>query len=307
MNNGFMFLHRQLLDWEWFDNSQMVHIWVYLLLKANYQDENWHGIMIPRGSFVTSIGGISKDTRLSARTIRTCLDKLKSTGEVTIKTTNKYSIVTICKYDSYNVLQGDIYKQPTTKPTTKPTNNRQTTDKQTTTDNNIYKDNKDIKEEDTNVSKKKAIDYPQEYEDDFALYGRKGSKKKGYERWMSLSDEDKEKMRSHIPYYLQSNERQYLKDFEGYINQRLFESPVYRGSELLFDPIQMEIPSVYAPKTDGVFQWWDDKEKCLHFNGYIDMVDDGYTADNRPDGAKLKWQMYTWIWSASKKEWIKQQ
>ena len=22
----------------------------------------------------------------------------------------------------------------------------------------------------------------------------------------------------------------------------------------------------------------------------------------RPDGAKLKWQMYTWIWSASKKK-----
>jgi hypothetical protein len=162
------------------------------------------------------------------------------------------------------------------------------------------------KEEETNVSEKKKFVYPQEYENDFILYGRKGSKKNGYHRWKDLTEDEKTKMRKHIPYYLQSNDRQYLKDFEGYINQRLFESPVYKGSELLFDPVQLESPSVYSPLTDGILQWWDDKEKCLHFNGYIDMLDDGYTADNRPDGAKVKWQMYSWIWNASKKEWIKQ-
>lgn len=162
------------------------------------------------------------------------------------------------------------------------------------------------KEEETNVSEKKKFVYPQEYENDFILYGRKGSKKNGYHRWKDLTEDEKTKMRKHIPYYLQSNDRQYLKDFEGYINQRLFESPVYKGSELLFDPVQLESPSVYSPLTDGILQWWDDKEKCLHFNGYIDMLDDGYTADNRPDGVKVKWQMYSWIWNASKKEWIKQ-
>ena len=161
------------------------------------------------------------------------------------------------------------------------------------------------KEEETNVSKKKPY-YPDEFESDWNLYGRKGSKKNGYHRWKDLTEDEKTKMRKHIPYYLQSNDRQYLKDFEGYINQRLFESPVYKGSELLFDPVQLESPSVYSPLTDGILQWWDDKEKCLHFNGYIDMLDDGYTADNRPDGAKVKWQMYSWIWNAKTKEWIKQ-
>ena len=168
MDKGFMFLHRQLLDWEWFDNSNMVHVWIYLLLKANYQDENWHGVLIPRGSFVTSIGGISKDTSLSTRTIRTCLDKLKSTGEVTIKTTNKYSIVTICKYDSYNITPSEIYKQPTSKAAGKQTNKRQTSDKQLTISNNNNKDNKEIKEEveanassssDNDVAKKEEFDY----------------------------------------------------------------------------------------------------------------------------------------------------
>ena len=304
MNNGFMFLHRQLLDWEWFDNSQMVHIWVYLLLKANYQDENWHGIMIPRGSFVTSIGGISKDTRLSARTIRTCLDKLKLTGEVTIKTTNKYSIVTICKYDSYNVLQGDICKQPTSKPTSKPTNNRQTTDKQTTTDNNIYKDNKDIKEEDTNVSKKKSTDYPSDFESDWTLYDRKGSKKDSYEQWKKLTDEDKEKMRRHIPHYFQSNDRQYLKDFERYIKHRTFESPVYRQAKMLFDPqiIENHINGEYDPSG-----WlnYDDTFDAFRYFGREPKYDlrDGYTDDNRPDGARVVTQSTVYVWSSATKTW----
>ena len=144
------------------------------------------------------------------------------------------------------------------------------------------------------------------FDEAWKMYRRKGNKGKAKKEWLELKETDYPNVIQHIQSYVASREINWQQDFEGYINQRLFESPVYRGSELLFDPIQMEIPSVYAPKTDGVFQWWDDKEKCLHFNGYIDMVDDGYTADNRPDGAKLKWQMYTWIWSASKKDWIKQ-
>ena len=237
---------------------------------------------------------------MSEQVIRTCLDKLTKTGYINKQTTNRYTIITICNYDSWQVLPKTNNQQPTNEPT-----NNQPTDNHYI--NKYNKENKDnIKEEESNDSKKKKFVYPQEYENDFLLYGRKGSKKNGYIRWKDLTEDEKTKMRKHIPYYLQSNDRQFLKDFEGYINQRLFESPVYKGSELLFDPVQLESPSVYSPLADGILQWWDDKEKCLHFNGYIDMLDDGYTADNRPDGAKVKWQMYSWIWNASKKEWIKQ-
>ena len=161
------------------------------------------------------------------------------------------------------------------------------------------------KEEDSNESKKKKIVYPVDFESDWNLYDRKGSKKDSFTAWKDLSDEDKVKMRIHIPYYLQSNDRQYLKDFERYIKHRVFESPVYKSSVLLYDPIKDDNPIDYHPLTDGVFQWWDENEKCLHFNGQIDVLDDGYTADNRPNGAKVKWQMYSWIWNSITKEWIK--
>ena len=303
MSKGFMFLPGEFRKWGWYKNSNMVHMLIHLMYEANYQDGTYMGVTIKRGQLATGRKQLAAETGMTEREVRTCLERLTNDQQIVIQTTNRFSVITVCNYDSWHGLQKSN-DQPSTSET--PTDDQQsgTPNDHNNKDNKDIKDN--IKEEESNDSKKKKFVYPQEYEDDFILYGRKGSKKNGYTRWKDLTEDEKTKMRKHIPYYLQSNDRQYLKDFEGYINQRLFESPVYKGSELLFDPVQLESPSVYSPLTDGILQWWDDKEKCLHFNGYIDMLDDGYTADNRPDGAKVKWQMYSWIWNASKKEWIKQ-
>lgn len=165
---GYIKLHRQLLDWEWWDDSKMVQIWVYFLLRANYQDSVWHGITIPSGSFIASLDMISKDTHLSVREVRTCLNKLKTTGEVTIKTTNRYSIITICKYDIYQFVNDDSDKPNDTLPDKQETSKRQTRDKQATTDNNNkeYKETKEeIIKENTNVSKKKDFSLDKARED----------------------------------------------------------------------------------------------------------------------------------------------
>lgn len=284
-------------------NEQLVML--QLLLNA---DEN--------GIAEFSDRGISKATNIPYQQVRTIHQRWLTDGTISNAVANAVAnanrcFITICDYDSYNVI--NIFSNAVSNAVTNALKEKETiTDKDKIfpqTPLSTEKENNKEKEQEEKLSiegKKKKFVYPDEFESDWVLYGRKGSKVEGYKRWKDLTDEEKEKMRKHIPYYLQSNDRQYLKDFEGYINQRLFESPVYKGSELLFDPVQLESPSVYSPLTDGILQWWDDKEKCLHFNGYIDMLDDGYTADNRPDGAKVKWQMYSWIWSATNKEWIKQ-
>ena len=285
-----MFLHRQLLDWEWFDNSNMVHVWIYLLLKANYQDDNWHGMKIPKGSFVTSVSSISKATGLSVQNVRTCLSKLKLTGEITIQVTNQNSIITICKYDNYNIQDAFVNNQ-----INKPANN------QLTTSNNIIKENK---EKDTNVSKKKVTDYPDEFDSDWFLYGRKGSKKDSYTAWKELSEDDKRKMRIHIPHYLQSNERQYLKDFERYIKHRVFESPVYRQSNLLFDPQTIENNQAGLYDPSGWLNF-DENLNAWRYFGREPKYDlhDGYTDDNRPNGARVVTQRTVYTWSSSTKSW----
>jgi len=98
---GWVKIHRKFLTWEWFNEPNMAHVFLYFLLKANYEPKRWRGIVIGRGQFVAGIDILSENLGISKQSIRTCLKKLKSTSEITIKSTNKYSIITICKYDDF--------------------------------------------------------------------------------------------------------------------------------------------------------------------------------------------------------------
>ena len=100
---GWVTLHRKFLQWEWFDKPEMVQLFIWLLLNANYADKKWQGTVIKRGQLLTTTPKIMEALRLTERQTRTCISRLKSTGEVSVKTTNKYSIITICNYDRYQV------------------------------------------------------------------------------------------------------------------------------------------------------------------------------------------------------------
>lgn len=125
----------------------MVHVYTYLLLSANYEDKKWRGILVSRGSFISGINSLSENLGLSKQSIRTCLNHLKSTGEITIKSTNKFSIITICKYDDYQIISDEANTQTNNQTNIPSTRNQQTTNKQPTTTKNIRnKEGKEFKE-----------------------------------------------------------------------------------------------------------------------------------------------------------------
>lgn len=101
MTDGYIWLHKKLQDWEWYHDSKMVHIFIHLLLRANYKESQWQGEIIKRGQIVTGRQALSRQTGISQQSIRTCLARLKSTSEITIKSTNKYSIITLSNYEKY--------------------------------------------------------------------------------------------------------------------------------------------------------------------------------------------------------------
>lgn len=107
MEGGWIKIHQKLLKWEWFDSPGMVSLWIYILLSANWEDRNWHGIIVPRGSLVTSLSSLSEATGLSVKQVRIGLDRLKRANQVAIQRANQYSMITICKYDSYQVIEND--------------------------------------------------------------------------------------------------------------------------------------------------------------------------------------------------------
>lgn len=150
-------IHNKFLYWEWFKKPEMVQLWMYLLLNANWHDTTYQGIDVKRGQVFTSRKQIKDGTGLSEQTIRTCLNRLERTGEikreVVKKSTDQGSVITICNYDTYQVNVNS--SQPTSN---QPLTNRQPTVNQPLT-NNITEyriiDNNNIKEE-SNKEEKNA-------------------------------------------------------------------------------------------------------------------------------------------------------
>ena len=113
MPDGWIKIHRKFQEWEWYDKSEMVHIFLHLLLNASASDKAWHGKEIKRGQVITGRKRISAETGISERTVRTCFQRLIETGEIEVKTTNKYSIVTICNYERYQYCVSENDQQET--------------------------------------------------------------------------------------------------------------------------------------------------------------------------------------------------
>lgn len=108
---GWIKLHRKMVNWEWYNDINVKVVFLHLLLTANHEDKKWQGIEIKRGQKITSLEHLSKETNLSIMKIRTALDKLKATNEITAEPTNKYTLINIVKYNDYQVVEEKNNKQ----------------------------------------------------------------------------------------------------------------------------------------------------------------------------------------------------
>ena len=130
---GWIKMHHKLLDWEWASCPETLALWIHILLRANFEDKRWHGIMVPRGSLVTGRKELAKNTGLSEQQVRTSLNRLISTNEITISTTNKFSIITICKYEDYQMIENGVNQEDNQDSNQQSTNNQPTNNQQITT------------------------------------------------------------------------------------------------------------------------------------------------------------------------------
>lgn len=125
---GWIKINRKMLRWEWADNPNTGWLFITLLMLANHDDSTWKGIEIKRGQLITARAKLSAQTGLSEQSVRTALKNLQSTNEITIESTNNYSIITICKYNVYQLDEEksnqQINQQPN-QPTNQPTNHKQ--------------------------------------------------------------------------------------------------------------------------------------------------------------------------------------
>ena len=152
MASDWIKLHRAFLRWEWFQKPEMVQLFIWLLLNASYKDYRYQGRVIKRGQVVTSRKAINEATGISDQKIRTCIGRLKSTGEIEMQSTNQYSVITICNYDSYQAEILDINQQPTSD---QPADNQQNCRKSTSK-------NSGLNNCDTNICEAEILDINQQ-------------------------------------------------------------------------------------------------------------------------------------------------
>lgn len=88
-------------DWEWYENTNVFRLFYHCLLHTNLEDRRYCGKEIKAGQFVSSITRISAETGLTESQVRTALKKLKDTGYISTKSTNKYTIYTVNEYQTY--------------------------------------------------------------------------------------------------------------------------------------------------------------------------------------------------------------
>ncbi|HFG2349414.1 TPA: DnaD domain protein [Staphylococcus aureus] len=142
--------------------------WIYLLMEANHSKAKVpignQIVTVERGQRLTSILTLSDLFNWSRFKVKTFLHLLESDGMLEVKTTSKYTLITIVNYDFYQSEQGRNQHQNDIKPTSKQhQSNINPTSKQhqTNTNNN---DNKDNNEKNVNNEKKKttAFDFFQD-------------------------------------------------------------------------------------------------------------------------------------------------
>lgn len=149
--NEFVKLNRKILKWEWYSDPCTRDVFIHCLLKANWKSGKWKGYSYQRGQFITSLPSLASELGLSVRNVRTALDHLKSTGELTDWSDSKIRMITVLNYDKYQSRDSLDDRRLT--------GDRQASDRQATGDRQQYKNIKNIKEykEKKNISGKAAV------------------------------------------------------------------------------------------------------------------------------------------------------
>ncbi len=129
--NGYFKLFRKLVQWGWYQNNNVKAVFLHCLIRVNFSDQPFEGMIIKRGQFVTSEKNLASELGLSRQQVRTAINKLKSTNEITTQSTNKFTIVTVTNWEKYqNGIENTTNEITNTVTNEQPTNNQRITNEQ---------------------------------------------------------------------------------------------------------------------------------------------------------------------------------
>lgn len=217
----FIKLFRKFLDWEWYDSPNEKLVFLHILLKANWKDRRYRGVLVERGQLMISIADLARELGLTVQNVRSAVKNLKKTNEVTSYTEAKTTVFTVINYDAYQ-LPNKMVTNDQQDGNKCLTSIQQDGNKEVTSDQHIEEEREEYKEREERNNKKEII----LFEDFWNLYGHKvGSKSKCEKKWDSLSNKVRKTIMEHVPIYKSNNpEVKYRKHPQTYLNQKVWES-----------------------------------------------------------------------------------
>ena len=144
-------MFRRILNWGWYGDTNTFRVFMHILLTANYTPKEYRGQIIGSGECVFGRKAWAEELGLSERQVRTAIEHLKSTNEITVRATNKFSVITVTNWRLWQIEEGEA----TNISTNEATNNRPTTDQQPTTP----KESKKVRNKETVVVGDREGDY----------------------------------------------------------------------------------------------------------------------------------------------------
>ena len=126
--DGWLKLYRSILDSAVFQDAEILKVWIWLLCNVAFEqhDTICYGkvIHLKPGQIATGRKKIAQCTDLNENKVYRALTALKSLGNIEIKATNKYSIITVVNWDKYQEENGKRT------PSEQQTNSKTTTEEQ---------------------------------------------------------------------------------------------------------------------------------------------------------------------------------
>lgn len=104
LSGGFISLHRSILNWEWYRDVNTCRLFIHLLLRANYENRRVRGGTVKRGQVSTTVRKLAEETSLTPQKVRTALEHLKSTHEITYSANPQGIAITIKNYEKYQTV-----------------------------------------------------------------------------------------------------------------------------------------------------------------------------------------------------------
>jgi len=96
-----------------FTDANLLKVFIWCLLRANrsQDDKNVYNAKIKQGQFITGRSSASQELHMKPSTVHDRLKKLQTLGYIKIKSTTKYTIVSVLKFKQYQ-LDGNKPSKP---------------------------------------------------------------------------------------------------------------------------------------------------------------------------------------------------